>query len=231
MQSINVMMLTRRQCKPCQEDALPTIFDRAVTHPTSDDIAAEVQVLSDRAGARPPKNYCIVICTHAHCASLCTNPGHLPSGAIDEVGTAANSSTADLLDLANAQPDQIGVLLEDGITTMITSLDADGKLEGTCMWVCSGKVSCRLVCCNSAAVEAQCSLIKDAGGLPEGQAIEGTGKCEIVKKNKVVELLVCQVPEATGGGKLTAGLWDPLGVHCDVYNIGFQPIVVCHDAD
>lgn len=118
---MSMKMLTRPQCKPCQEDAFPTIYDCTFIHPATDDTTAEVQVLSGRADARPLQNYCIVICTHTHCALLCTNPGHSSSGAIGEIEAATNSSIAGLLDLANAQPDQIGVPLVDGMTTMITS--------------------------------------------------------------------------------------------------------------
>ncbi|KAF3049971.1 hypothetical protein E8E11_005497 [Didymella keratinophila] len=180
------------QCKPCQENGLPTVYDRGITHSTNDNSAGDVQVLNGRAGAKPPKNHCVVICTHAHCALLCTNPGHTSSGTLDTAEAAASTDTVDLLDLANAQPDQIGVPLEDGMTTVITNIDADGKLEGNCTWVCSGKS------------EAQCSLIEDGGALPEGQATKDAGKCEIVKKNKFTQIMVCQVPE-TAREAVTAG--------------------------
>lgn len=184
------------------------MYDRGITHSTNDNSAGDVQVLNGRAGAKPPKNHCVVICTHAHCALLCTNPGHTSSGTLDTAEAAASTDTVDLLDLANAQPDQIGVPLEDGMTTVITNIDADGKLEGNCTWVCSGKVSCQLHCCGSAAAEAQseaqCSLIEDGGALPEGQATKDAGKCEIVKKNKFTQIMVCQVPE-TAREAVTAG--------------------------
>jgi hypothetical protein len=213
------------QCKPCQDNALPTVYDRAITCPTNDNTAGEVQVLNGRAGAKPAKNHCIVICTHAHCGLLCADPGQ--GGRTDETETATDTDTADLLDLANAQPDQLGVPLEEGMTTVITNIDAEGKLEGNCTWVCSGKVSCRLVCCDSAAAsarsEAQCSLITDGGALPEGEAVEGAGKCEIVKKNKVAEIMVCQLPEAAGGDALTAGL------QCVIYWFGLMPQLICRN--
>lgn len=194
-----------------------------------------MQVLSSRADADAPRSYCIAICTHAHCALLCTNPSHPFSAAVDEIEVAADTNTTDLLDLTNAQPDQLGILLEDGATTMITNMDADGKLEGNCTWLCSGKVTCRLVCCDSAATEAQseaqCSLIEDGGALPEGNAIEGAGKCEIVKKNKVAEIMVCQLPESAAGNALTAGVWNFAGVHCVIYWIGLMPQLVCRNAD
>lgn len=209
------------------------MYDRAITYPTNDNTAGDVQILNGRGGAQPSKNYCIVICTHAHCDLLCTNPGHAPSGALDEAEAAADTNTAALLDLANAQPDQIGIPLEDSMTAVITNLDADGKLETNCTWVCSGKLNCRLVCCDSAAEtqsEAQCPLITDGGALPEGEAVEGMGKCEIVKKNKVAEIMVCQIAEAAGGDALIAGSRDPTGVHCVTYWIGLQPQLVCRNA-
>ncbi|KAF3033818.1 hypothetical protein E8E12_003875 [Didymella heteroderae] len=168
-------------CKPCQDNTLPTIYDRAFTHPTPDNSAGEVHILNSRA---------------------------------------------DLLDLVNAQSGQLAVPVVDGMTTVITSLDKDGKFEGNCMWVCSGKVNCRFVCRDSAA-KAQFSLVKDAGTLPEGQATEGMGKCEIVKKNKIAQIMVCQVPEAAGGDALTAGFLDSMGVHCDVYSVESQPQMTC----
>ncbi|KAJ4384469.1 hypothetical protein N0V86_000068 [Didymella sp. IMI 355093] len=224
--------LTEYQCKPCQDNGLPTIYDRAVTPLTSDNTAGEAQALNGRAGAKPFENYCIVICTHAHCGLLCTNPGGPLSGAMDDTETAADTGTTDLLDIANARPDQLGVPLVDGMTTVIATLDEDHQLEENCMWVCSGKVNCRKVCCDSIA-PAQCSLIKDIGTLPEneaveGEAVEGMGKCEIVKKNKVVQIMVCQVPEAAGGDALTAGNLDPNGMRCLILWIGVMPQIVCH---
>jgi len=228
-------MLTKHQCEPCQENALPTVYDRAITQSANVDTTAEAQVLNSRAGTKPLKNHCIVICTHAHCALLCTNPGRPPSGTLDEAEAAANTDTTDLLDLANAQPDQISVPLEDGMTTVITNIDADGKLEGNCTWVCSGKVSCQFHCCDSAAAvaqsAAQCSIIEDHGALPEGASTEGMGKCEIVKKNKFTQIMVCQVPEAAGDALTTGWGQDPMGVHCQIYWIGLMPQLICHNVN
>jgi hypothetical protein len=199
--------------------------------------------LNGRAGAEPFENHCIVICTHAHCGLLCTNPSGPLTGAMDDSETAADTGTTDLLDIASAQPDQLGVPLVDGMTTVIATLDEDHQLEENCMWICSGKVSCIRVCCNSIA-PAQCSLIKDVGTLPEneavegeavegkaveGKAVEGMGECEIVKKNKVAQIMVCQVPEAAGGDALTAGNLDPNGVRCLIFWIGVMPQIVCRE--
>ncbi|KAL1650182.1 hypothetical protein SLS61_006105 [Didymella pomorum] len=141
------------ECKPCQEGALPTIYDRAVTHSTDDSTACE---------------------------------------------TSWTSPTRSLTRSAS---------LKDGMIIVMTKIDADGKLEGNCTW---------------------CSLIEDGGVLPEGQATEAAGKCEIIKKNKVAEIMVCHIPEAAGDA-LTAG-WsqDPMGVHCQIFWTGTMSQLICN---
>ncbi|KAF1928926.1 uncharacterized protein M421DRAFT_390802 [Didymella exigua CBS 183.55] len=213
------------ECKPCQADAFPGVTDHTVTQLTNDNTAVEVQVLDSRAGAKPPKNYCIVICTHAYCGLLCTNPSRPPSAVVDDAEVATNIDTADLLDLTDAQPDKLGVPLKEGMTTVITTVGTkDNKREKDCMWVCSGKVNCRQVCWATSDVKG--ALIEDIGSLPEGEAVDGMGDCEVVDKGGVGPLMVCQVPEVAGGDALAAGDVDPN--HCLIVWMRGMPQITCH---
>lgn len=219
-------ILTGNQCKPCQEGALPTIYDRAVTHSTDDSTACEVLILNSRAGAKPQR---ITASSSARTPTALSSAQILATHLLDRLTrprqllilTLQTSWTSPTRSLTRSAS------LKDGMIIVMTKIDADGKLEGNCTWVCSGKVSCQLHCCDS-TTEAQCSLIEDGGVLPEGQATEAAGKCEIIKKNKVAEIMVCHIPEAAGDA-LTAG-WgqDPMGVHCQIFWTGTMSQLICN---
>ncbi|KAJ4982613.1 hypothetical protein SVAN01_11896 [Stagonosporopsis vannaccii] len=138
--------------------------------------------------AAVPPSKCIIVCAHAWCRPICSNPPTPHSKTADNKDAAASPGTSGLL---IAQAEKLGISVRPGTITVVLG---DPQVN-RCAWLCSGaSVQCREKCWAEDVVGHQ--PILSGGAPPEDMVIDGGNQCQVVDRGEHFRAIVCAVPEA-----------------------------------